>query len=217
MEHSKTWSLKCGTSVPEILQMLLEELKEDSSVGYGIISTFAVSTITRYSCFSFSSKEKPNIICLALTSSVPSSWENFFPASNFCNDNRWFWNLCNNLYKSVRDCKVVSCDIQLVHYVNFEDKLMKDNSKVNCPSKYLSLLVYVDDDVTIWRMFKLRATINHSGTINAGHYRAFISDSDNSSWLRFWLCQVLFWGRQSNISPQSCSRGSSLLTWTHGY
>ena len=37
--------------------------------------------------------------------------------------------------------------------------------------------------MSISGMFKLRATFNHSSTINTGHYWAFIRDTDNSSWL----------------------------------
>ena len=90
-------------------------------------------------CFSFSSKEgKHNIVCLPLTNFIPSSLENFFKPENFNNDNGWFCNFCDNLQDSVRDCKVMNCCsiciIQLVYYIIFEGKLIKDNRKVKCSS-----------------------------------------------------------------------------------
>lgn len=128
--------------------------------------------------FSFSAKEgKHNIVCLPLTNFIPSSLENFFKPENLNNDNRWFCNLWDSLQDSVRDCNVMNhgsiCIIWLVHYVIFQGKLIKDNRKVKCPSGNLSLLVCADN-VSISRIFKLRATINHSVTINAGHCWAFI-------------------------------------------
>ena len=47
--------------------------------------------------------------------------------------------------------------------------MIKANQKVKCSSENLSLPVCADDDVSISRMFKLRATVNHFVNVNAGH------------------------------------------------
>ena len=36
----------------------------------------------------------------------------------------------------------------------------------------------------LFKQFTLKATINHSGTLQAGHYWAHIKDEDNSGWLK---------------------------------
>ena len=55
---------------------------------------------------------------------------------------------------------------------------------MNIFSENLTVPVKVDDVVTLNKSFKLRATINHSGTLNAGHYWAFIKDRSTDSWLK---------------------------------
>lgn len=150
------------------------ELKENSPVADGNISTFVIITRT-CDFFPSSSKEvELNIICLPLTSSVSSFLENFCEPENPNNDNIWFSSEAVN-YGSI-------LIIQLLYYVNFQEKLIKDNHKVKCPSKCLSLPVNVDD-VSILRTFKLWASTS-LGTINAGHYWEFIRDTGNSSWLK---------------------------------
>ena len=157
-----------------------------------------VSHVTCESCFPSSLKEeKCNIICLLLASSISSSLGNLFKSENLNNNSRWFCNLWSNLQDNVRDWVSIPI-ILLARYINFEQNLIKDNRKANCPSKYMSLLVFGDDDVTIWRMFKLRVTINNYGTINAGY------------------CQLLFRGTEKNFllkrNDTSVTK-TSLSTW----
>ena len=89
---------------------------------------------------------------------------------------------------SVRDCKFVNFGrifiMQLNRYTNSGGHLLKDNRIVKCPSELLNISVSVDENLSVTRKFKLRATINHSGTISAGHYWAFIKESSNNQWLK---------------------------------
>ena len=58
---------------------------------------------------------------------------------------------------------------------------MKDSRKVNC-SEVLTIPVKIDDELSASRTFRLRAAINHSSTINAGHYWTYIKK--NNTWLK---------------------------------
>lgn len=102
-------------------------------------------------------------------------------------DNKWFCNMCNQHQVSVRDCKFVKCGniiiLQLNRYANVNGTLVKDNRKVKCLSSQINIPVYIDEHLSVNRKFNLKATINHSGTINAGHYWAFIKGSDGN-WLK---------------------------------
>ena len=67
-----------------------------------------------------------------------------------------------------------------------DDQLIKDTNFFSCTqsesNKYLAVLVTVEDEVSFTNKYSLSATINHPGTLNRGHYRAFIRDLHSSSW-----------------------------------
>ena len=88
---------------------------------------------------------------------------------------------------SVRDSKFVKCGniviFQITRFNTINGTSVKDNRKVKCHSSHLDIPVYVDEHVTVNRKFTLKATINHSGTIDAGHYWTFIQVSDGN-WLK---------------------------------
>ena len=85
---------------------------------------------------------------------------------------------------------------------------------VNC-SETLSLTILADEQVCLFKKFSLKATINHSGTLQAGHYWAHIKDVDSRGRLKcndtsvygfkqhFFIC-FLFW---SNLSFCIISQG----------
>ena len=171
-----------------MLQFLLEELKGDSVVADQLISASVVSTITCNTCFNSSSKEeKFNIIALPLSRSFSNSLNKFLEPELLKDENKWFCGICNSLQDSIQDCKFVNCGsvliFQLKCYAMADGTFKKDNCLVKCLSESLKVPILTDNDVIVKRKFKLKATINHSGTLNAGHYWAFVKASDNS-WLK---------------------------------
>ena len=61
--------------------------------------------------------------------------------------------------------------------------VIKNNLRVNC-SETLKLPISADEQVCLFKEFNLKATINHSGTLQAGHYWAHKNDEDNRGWLK---------------------------------
>ena len=59
-----------------------------------------------------------------------------------------------------------------------------DNRKVKIFTDSLTVPVKIDNTVTLKRTFKLKATINYRGTLNLGHYWAFIREEATDSWLK---------------------------------
>ena len=57
------------------------------------------------------------------------------------------------------------------------------NMRVNCCSETLRLPISADEEVCLCKEFTLKATINHSGTLQAGHYWVHIKDEDKRGWL----------------------------------
>ena len=182
------FNINTQQDVPEIFQILLEELKGCSPIADGIISSSVVRSTTCDNCFTSSSQEdKQNIIGLPLSNSISSSLEMFLKPEDLRDNNQWFCNNCNSLQDSVRECSFTNVGtiliVQLNRYNNVGENVYKDNRKVNCASEVLKIPVKIDDQMSVTRKFKLRASINHSGTINAGHYWTFIK-KNNSTWLK---------------------------------
>ena len=88
---------------------------------------------------------------------------------------------------STRETKIVDSRsiliVQLLRYDNFKGAVIKNNLTVNC-SETLKLPISADQQVCLFKEFNLKATINHSGTLQAGHYWAHIKDKDNRGWLK---------------------------------
>ena len=62
--------------------------------------------------------------------------------------------------------------------------VIKTNMRVNCCSETLRLPIAADEQVFLYKQFTLKATINQSGTMQAGHYWAHIKNEDDSGWLK---------------------------------
>ena len=74
--------------------------------------------------------------------------------------------------------------LQLLHYDNFKGAVIKNNMRENCCSETLRLPISADEKVYLYKESTLKATMNHSGTMQAAHYLAHIKDEDNSGWLK---------------------------------
>lgn len=187
-KRGSPFNINTQQDVPEILQLLIEELKGDSTVADGIISASVATTISCNTCFNFSSKEeKLDIISLPLSNSFLSSFRKYLEPENLGGCNKWLCGICDSLQESIQDSKFVGCGniliFQLRRYTRVGTIFKKDDRLVKCHSDILNVPVSADNDVVVTRKFKLRATINHSGTLNAGHYWAYIREN-NDSWLK---------------------------------
>ena len=104
------FNINSQQDVPEIFQILLDELKGSSPIVDGIISSSVVRTTTCNNCFISSAQEdKHNIISLPLSNSISSSLTDFLKPEELRGNNRWFCNVCNSLQDSVRDCNFTNC------------------------------------------------------------------------------------------------------------
>ena len=182
------FNINTQQDVPEILQLLLDELKGSSPTAEEIFSSSCITTTTCDTCFSYSSNEdKYEIISLPLNESISSSLQSFLKPKYLKDDNKWFCDMCNMHQVGVRDCKFVKCGsiviFQMNRYSNVNGIISKDNRKIKCLSSHLSIPLYIDEQRSVNKKFTLKATINHSGTIDAGHYWAFLKTSDGN-WLK---------------------------------
>ena len=74
--------------------------------------------------------------------------------------------------------------LQSLRYDNFKGAVIKYNMRVNFSSETVRLPISAERQVCLFTEFNLKATINNSGTLEAGHYWAHIKDEDNRGWLK---------------------------------
>ena len=76
--------------------------------------------------------------------------------------------------------------IQLCWFSNQGGQLVKNENFFSCTqsesNKDLTVPITIEDEVSFTNKYSLIATINHSGTLNRGHYWAFIKDLHSSTW-----------------------------------
>ena len=88
----------------------------------------------------------------------------------------------------------------------------KDERTVEClPStfstnnEFLTIPAIVEDSVSLYNGYTLMATINHSGTTEAGHYWAYIRNEKENNWLSCDDTKV------DKVKPGSLNNKSSYL------
>lgn len=177
--------------VPEILQVVIDELIGSSSLVDDILSVTLTTTTSCNFCFySCSRTQKEPILTLPTLMSISDSFNYFFQPQQLLGDNKWYCPQCSSHQEATVETKISNCGsvlvVQLLRYTSLNGSSFKDNRLVSClPKKHHVLKVpsHPSEDVCFNNTFNLVATINHSGTLRAGHYWAFIKDKHNT-WLK---------------------------------
>ena len=104
--------------------------------------------------------------------------------------NKWFCPSCNHLCENTRETCIINTaptlTIQLCRFSNQGGQLVKTENLFSCAqnesNKDLTVPITIEGQVSFTNKYYLIATINHSGTLNRGHYWAFIKDLHSSTW-----------------------------------
>ncbi|XP_057296189.1 ubiquitin carboxyl-terminal hydrolase 27-like [Hydractinia symbiolongicarpus] len=135
--------------------------------------------------YPFSSSREDRIINvpLATSSIVANSFHLFFQPEELTGNDMWLCPRCSSLQDSARETAFSQCNdlliLQLKKLTCVAGRSVKNNQLVNCISRCGNILevpLHPADDVSFTNKYKLVATINHSSTLAAGHYWAFIKD-----------------------------------------
>ena len=178
--------------VPEILNIVLDELKGLSPLAANIFSSTIVSTITCDTCFCSSlNEEKLDMLSITPKKHISSALKDFLQTEYLKGQNMWFCPQCSALRDSCKETKITHVGrvmiLQLKRYSNFNGSVVKDYKLVEClPERNHTLTVPIksSDPVSFSNRYSLMATINHAGTVHAGHYWAFVKDIENDVWLK---------------------------------
>ena len=136
------------------------------------------------------SEENLDIVTLPVTADIQTSMNKFLKPEILTSQNKWFCPSCNVLCESTRETCIINSApiliIQLCRFSNQGGELVKNVNFFSCtwgePNKDLTVPITVEDEVSFTDKYSLIATINHLGTLNRGHYWAFIKDLHYSSW-----------------------------------
>ena len=86
-------------------------------------------------------------------------------------------------------------------YSMIEGQLAKNTEFISCPHS-LAVPIYSEDSISFNNTYTLRATINHSGSLTAGHYWAYVKDEEAGVW---YSCD----DKNVKLSKESCLNNKS--------
>ena len=173
----------------EVLQFVTDELKGTAVAASDLISNAARIIISCNQYFRFSSKEeKLDILTIPLSPNINYSLSKFLKSEILESENKWFCPSCNCLTESTRETSINGSGsilvIQLSRFFTSHSRLIKDQQLFNCSLELeLKVSVTVEDEVSFSNQYSLAASINHSGTLDQGHYWAVVKDSNTGDWL----------------------------------
>ena len=136
------FNINSQQDVPEILQVVLDELCGPSVVVNDIASSTITSTTSCNTCFLSSSQEaSASILPLPVMSSISESLNHFLEPEQLepeqlMGDNCWYCPQCSSYKECTRESSFKTCAsiliIQLHKFTNLNGSLYKDNRVVNC-------------------------------------------------------------------------------------
>ena len=192
--------------VAEIIGYILNELFVQCAQSQGMVSVAIRNSITCNSCYQSSRNEDlSSILQLPVASSIQAALDNILECEELSGDESFFCNVCNSFETAALEHQIASCGfyviVQIKRFLNHNGSTVKDTRSIDC-SPVINLPV-ITEDIHILRKFKLIAVINHSGNLNSGHYTAYISSNDSSTW---WFCNDAAVIKSSHppVSNNSC-------------
>ena len=178
--------------VPEILHVVIDELKGLSMLADSLVSTTVQTSIMCDTCFCSSvQEEKLDMLHLPSSKHVSSSFDQLLRTESLAGENKWFCPQCSSHQASTKETSITNCSpiliLHLSRYSNCMGNIFKDSKLVQClpePNHILKVPIQTDDSISFSNQYSLVASINHSGTLQAGHYWAFIKDTVTNSWFK---------------------------------
>ena len=193
LSHGTAFDFNSQHDVPEMLHVVLDELKGMSPRADSLIATTTQTSITCDTCFCSSVKErKDDMLLLPTSKHVSSSFTKLLQTESLSGDNKWFCPQCSSYQISTKETSIISCgQILIVHLSRYLDSgnnvFIKNTDFVEClpeTTHVLRVPIQTGDSISFTNQYSLIATINHSGTLQAGHYWAFIKDRSTNNWLK---------------------------------
>ena len=115
------------------------------------------------------------------TSYIKTSLDKLLDSETLFSQNKWFCPSCDTLTESTKETSITNSSsvliVQLTRFSILDNRAIKDEQIFDCfPNSVLKVPITLDDEVSFTNKYSLVATINHSGSLDRGHYWAFIKD-----------------------------------------
>ena len=172
-----------------MLQFAIDELKGTSVAASDLISNTIRISISCNQCFCFSAKkEKLDILKIPWSQNINSSLAKFLKPEILESKDKWFCPSRNCLTESTKETSIIGLSsilvIQLSRSSISHSRILKDQQVFNCsPELELKVPITVEDEVSFSSKYSLVASINHSDTLDQGHYWAVVKNSNTGDWL----------------------------------
>ena len=152
--------------VPEILQVVFDELRGHSTIASNILATSVRTSTTCDTCGCCNIHEvKFDMIPLPLAKSISLPLGRYLSSENLTGVKKWFCPACNGFIDSTRETRIVDSGsllvLQLLRYDNLKGAVIIHN-RVNCCSETLRLPISADEQVCLYKEFTLKTTNDHS-------------------------------------------------------
>ena len=186
--HNHPFNFNTQQDVPEILQVLLDEITGTSVLANNFLKSTIRTSISCTSCLCDSENEESiSILQVPTENTISRSIQTLLKSEVLQGDNSWFCPGCQTKRESLKDSRIVTCAdilvIQLKHFQLSNGHVSKDTRIVSCYPDVLKIPVHADDNITLNQQYSLVATINHSGNLQSGHYWANIKPHSSHEWL----------------------------------
>ena len=174
--------------VSEVLEYLLADLSADSVFISDMFETTLKTYITCDICNQDNvTAEAVPFIHLQVMESIQSAINKFCSEEYLSADNARFCHVCNSYNPATLKRQFTKCGSYLIFQLNqFEMTngiTSKNDSFIRIHPQSPFILINVDDEVSLKKSLSLKAVINHSGTLNNGHYTAVTFNSTSQSWI----------------------------------
>ena len=186
--HNHPFNFNTQQDVPEILQVLLDEITGTSVLANNLLKSTIRTSISCTSCLCDSENEESiSILQVPTENTISRSIQTLLKSEVLQGDNSWFCPGCQTKRESLKDRRIVTCAeilvIQLKRFLLSNGHVSKDTRIVSCYPDVLKIPVHADDNITLNQQYSLVATINHSGNLQSGHYWANIKPHSSHEWL----------------------------------
>ena len=173
--------------VVEILEVVLQEIAESSLLGNEVFNIKSLTRITCHNCVQENLiEDNTSMLQLPVLKDFQTSLRKIMGIESLVGDSAPFCYVCSQNCDSDSKISFASFGkyliVQLRRFRFVEGVSSRDSSPFLC-SSCVEVFLEVDGEVSVRKSFNLIAVINHSGTLNAGHYTCSIYDQE--AW---WHC-----------------------------
>ena len=178
-------------NLAEILEVVLDKPKGVSLAESSLISNTQRTTVSCNTCLcSSASEDILDILALQISTEIQTSLNQFLNPEILSSQNKWFYPSCKTLSDSTREtCVMNSAPILVIQLCCFSyhgGQLVKEETLVSCTQsqmgQYLTVPITIEDEGSFMNKHSLIVTINHTSTLNRGHYWPCIKDLHSSCW-----------------------------------